>query len=310
MLTFSFILLIFFSGIYKYFYQKTSSNFVSAVITGLVFVLFFGVIGFIISTQVDSFSENYDKIWKWFWNLVSSNALVSQYFWDLNFQNIFSKIDFGAIGSSAISVVSGILWWLVTVWLLLIFILLEKDTFSKKIDIIFSDSSEKKIENIYWKIYEDLNVFIVSKFLIALLNGTVSWIIMLLFGLEFALLFALFVFILDFIPSVGWAIAMSLPFLYSFAAFDQTYLSFLLLACLMVPQFITWNVIEPRVMGKRLNLSSFIIILSLIFWSTLWWVAWAFLAIPLMVSINIVLSKFEVTQPIAIFLSQNWEIKK
>jgi predicted PurR-regulated permease PerM len=81
--------------------------------------------------------------------------------------------------------------------------LVEKDTFKKKIDIIFSDRSEKKIENIYSKIYTDLNIFIVSKFLIALLNGTVSGIIMLLFGLDFALLFALFVFILDFIPSVG-----------------------------------------------------------------------------------------------------------
>jgi predicted PurR-regulated permease PerM len=133
---------------------------------------------------------------------------------------------------------------------------------------------------------------------------------MLLFGLDFALLFALFVFILDFIPSVGWAIAMSIPFLYSFVQFDQTYLSFVLLICLMVPQFITGNIIEPRVMGKRLNLSSFVIILSLIFWSSLWWVAGAFLAIPLMVSINIVLSKFKATQALAVFLSQDWEIKK
>jgi len=58
----------------------------------------------------------------------------------------------------------------VTVGLLLVFILIEKDTFVKKIDIIFSDKSEKKIENIYGKIYSDLNIFIVSKFLIALLN--------------------------------------------------------------------------------------------------------------------------------------------
>ena len=57
-----------------------------------------------------------------------------------------------------------------TVGLLLVFILIEKDTFVKKIDIIFSDKSEKKIENIYGKIYSDLNIFIVSKFLIALLN--------------------------------------------------------------------------------------------------------------------------------------------
>jgi len=127
MLTFSFILLIFFSWIYRYFFKKTDSTLISALITGLIFVLFFGFIGFIISTQIDSFAENYDKIGKWFWNLVTSNSLFSRYFWDLNFQNIFSKIDFSAIGSSALGVISGILGWLVTVGLLLVFILLEKD---------------------------------------------------------------------------------------------------------------------------------------------------------------------------------------
>jgi len=310
MLTFTFILLIFFSGLYRYFFKISHSNIISASITGFIFVWFFGIIGFIVSTQIESFTENFDKIGKWFQGLISSNSLLNVYFKDFNIQQIFSNVDFSALWTSALWIISWFAGWLVTVGLLLVFILIEKDTFVKKIDIIFSDKSEKKIENIYGKIYSDLNIFIVSKFLIALLNWVVSWIIMLLFWLEFALLFALFVFILDFIPSVWGAIAMTLPFLFSFVQFDQSYMSFVLLACLMVPQFITGNIIEPRVMGSRLNLSSFVIILSLIFWSSLWWVSGAFLAIPLMVSINIVLSKFSITQPIAIFLSQDGQIKK
>ncbi len=310
MLTFTFILLIFFSGIYRYFCKLTHSSIISTIITGFIFIGFFAIIWFIITNQIESFTQNFDKVGKWFQNLISSNSYLENYFQNFNIQQIFASIDFKSLWTNALGIISGIAGWLVTVGLLLVFILIEKDTFKKKIDIIFSDKSEKKIENIYWKIYSDLNIFIVSKFLIALLNGSVSGIIMLFFWLDFALLFALFVFILDFIPSVGWAIALSIPFLYSFVQFDQTYMSFILLACLIVPQFVTGNIIEPKVMWSRLNLSSFVIILSLIFWSSLWGIAGAFLAIPLMVSINIVLSKFTITQAIAIFLSQDGQIKK
>jgi predicted PurR-regulated permease PerM len=51
-----------------------------------------------------------------------------------------------------------------------------------------------------------------------------------------------------------------------------------------------------------------VIMISLIFWSGMWWIVWAFLAVPLMASINIVLAQFKTTKPIAIMLSKNGNI--
>jgi predicted PurR-regulated permease PerM len=80
--------------------------------------------------------------------------------------------------------------------------MLEKNVFAKKFKKIFEKKSKKKAFEIYERIYEDMNLFFLSKFSLALLNATISAVIMFFFGLEYALMFALFVFLLDFIPAI------------------------------------------------------------------------------------------------------------
>jgi predicted PurR-regulated permease PerM len=131
---------------------------------------------------------------------------------------------------------------------------------------------------------------------------------MFFFGLEYALMFALFVFLLDFIPAIWGLIALALPFLYSFTVFESSVTPFILLACLFIPQFISGNVIEPKVMWNRLNLSGFVILLALIFWSGMWGLVGAFLAVPLMATMNIVFARFETTKWISVLLSKDGEV--
>lgn len=307
-LVFTTLLLILFSWIFQFFHKITGYNSISAVLTGGIFLWFFFLIWFIISSQIDSFVENFDKFGAWITALLGKLWIVGESLSGFDYEKIFESVDFKTLWSNALSTISSIAWGLSTVGLLLIFILLEKDIFLKKLDILTNKRTEKKVHSIYGKIYEDLNVFILSKFFVASINGLVSFVVMFAFGIEYALLFALFVFLLDFIPAIWWIIALSLPFLYSFVEFDTVWLSFALLACLLVPQFITGNIIEPRLMGKRLNLSSFVIIISLIFWSSIWGIAGAFLAVPLMASLNIVFARFELTKSIAVILSQDGEV--
>ena len=68
------------------------------------------------------------------------------------------------------------------------------------------------------------------------------------------------------------------------------------------------NFIEPRMMGRSLNLSSLVIIMSLILWGSIWGIIGMFLCVPIMVILNIVLAKFESTRPLAVMLSANGKI--
>jgi predicted PurR-regulated permease PerM len=68
------------------------------------------------------------------------------------------------------------------------------------------------------------------------------------------------------------------------------------------------NAVEPRLVGRSLNLSSLVIIVSLVFWGLVWGVLGMFLCVPFMVIINIALSKFDATRPIAILLSADGNV--
>ena len=305
---FTTILLFIFSGIYSFFKKYLSSHLISVLITAGIFIVFFFGVGYIISSEIDNFTQDIGKIGQWFTVLSQNLNFLPWSLWDMDITQLVQKIDFAGIGKNALGTISGIIGWLSTVAFLLIFLMLEKNMFEKKVRKILKKQEEKKFFKIYQRIYDDMNTFFLSKFSLALLNAVTSVIIMKLFGLEYALMFALLVFLLDFIPAIGWIIALSLPFLYSFVQFESNLTPFILLACLFIPQFISGNVIEPKIMGDRLNLSSFVILVSLIFWSAMWWIVWAFLAVPLMASINIVLAQFKNTKPIAIMLSKNGEV--
>jgi len=281
---FTSILLFIFSGIYSFFKKYLHSHLFSVLITMWVFITFFFWVGYIISSEIDNFSKDLDKIGEWFTLLSQNFDFIPNSVSEIDITKLSEKIDFAGIGTSALWAISGIVWWLSTVAFLLIFLMLEKNMFAKKFKKILPKWWEKKFVGIYQRIYDDMNTFFLSKFSLALLNAVTSVIIMKLFGLEYALMFGLLVFLLDFIPAIGGIIALSLPFLYSFVQFDSNLAPFILLACLFIPQFISGNVIEPRIMGNRLNLSSFVI------------------------SINIVLAQFKTTKPIAIMLSKNGKV--
>ncbi len=73
-------------------------------------------------------------------------------------------------------------------------------------------------------------------------------------------------------------------------------------------QVVMNNAVEPKLVGRSLNLSSLVIIVSLVFWGLVWGVLGMFLCVPFMVIINIALSKFEGTRPIAIMLSADGNV--
>jgi predicted PurR-regulated permease PerM len=79
----------------------------------------------------------------------------------------------------------------------------------------------------------------------------------------------------------------------------------IVLAALVVAQFVIGNILEPYLMGSSLNLSPFAILVGLTVWSGLWGVAGAFLAVPITAIMAIVFSEFAGTRPIAVLLSRN-----
>lgn len=224
---------------------------------------------------------------------------------------ISSNLNLTNIFNSLLSVISSISSNIMTIMFYLIFILLEAKFFSQKIELMVSSIDKRRnILSVLTKIENDVKSYFFIKIIVSFLTAFLSYIIMLVFGLDFAIFWALLIFILNFIPNIWSIIAVLFPSLLSFIQPDfWIYSSLIMISFLITVQMITWNFIEPKMMWNRLNLSPLVIVLALSFWWYLWGIIGMLLSVPLMVIINIILSKFEQTRPIAIFLSEKWELE-
>jgi len=134
-------------------------------------------------------------------------------------------------------------------------------------------------------------------------TGLLTGVILSLFGLDLAVVFGVLAFLLNFIPSVGSAIATLLPLPVALVQFDG---ALPVVFCILLPgvvQFTIGNVLEPRFMGTALALHPITILLSLVFWGMLWGITGMLLAAPITAVIKIVLDRIEATRPIGALLA-------
>ena len=73
-------------------------------------------------------------------------------------------------------------------------------------------------------------------------------------------------------------------------------------------QVVVGNVIEPRLMGRSLNLSPLVVIASLATWGSIWGVTGMFLCVPLTAILMIALAEFPRTRPVAVLLSADGRV--
>ncbi len=136
----------------------------------------------------------------------------------------------------------------------------------------------------------------------ALLFGLTLW----LFGVELALTFAVLAFFLNFIPNVGPVIAslLPVPVILMSQEMDGTQ-KILALVLPTTLQFLSGNVVEPRVFGRSLDLNPVVVVFGLVFWGTLWGMVGVFLAVPLTVALKTTLEHLGYTAPIAEILADH-----
>ena len=199
----------------------------------------------------------------------------------------------------------------ITVFLYLVFMLIERGRIFKKISLLGADDRQRRIIN---ETISDIGVmvrqYITVKTLSNLFTATMSYVIMLIIGVQFAGFWALLIFVLNYIPIFGAASAITLPVLLCLVQPDGGGVRMALIAAvsLIGAEQVMSNGVEPRLVGRTLNLSPLIILFSLGVWGSLWGFAGLLLSVPITVTVMIVLSQFAPTRPIAILMSDNGEI--
>lgn len=199
----------------------------------------------------------------------------------------------------------------VTIFLYTVFLLLERGRIFKKINLLSAGREQRAAVNETMRDIATLvRQYITVKTVMNLITAAISYAIMRGIGVDFAGFWALLIFVFNFIPIVGAISAISLPVILSLVQPEgggvQTAL--LTLALLVGAEQAMSSGVEPRLVGKSLNLSPLVILISLAVWGTIWGFAGMLLAVPITVTIMIILTQFQSTRAIAILLSDSGEI--
>ncbi len=155
---------------------------------------------------------------------------------------------------------------------------------------------------------ENMKKYLFVKTFISAVTGVLSYIWLRSLGLEFAGVWAFIVFITSYIPTIGAIVACSLPILYSLINAPTLQQPILVAAGLIALQIIFGNILEPKLTGKTLNLSTLAILINLVFWGMLWGIAGMFFSVPLLVATFIITAQFDSTRWIAVLLSADGKI--
>jgi AI-2 transport protein TqsA len=195
------------------------------------------------------------------------------------------------------------------IFIYVLFLLLEHRSFDRKLSYAIKDERRlNKTQQVIKKISTQIQSYLRIKTGLSIITAFLSYLVMYFVGVDFANFWAQLIFFLNFIPTIGSIIATILPCLLTILQFDSWAPFFVVGITLISIQFLIGNIIEPKVIGKSVNLSGLVIILSLALWGSIWGITGMFLCVPIMVILNITFSNFEQTRPISIMLSANGEI--
>ncbi|HLF14686.1 MAG TPA: AI-2E family transporter [Bacteroidota bacterium] len=201
--------------------------------------------------------------------------------------------------------VNSLLSNLVLVFIFLLLLLLGRDMLPKKLKYAFSQSLAGRLTDMTQGIRANIQKYLVIKTIIGLLAAGVVMLITLVFGLDFVIVWGILTYFLSFIPNIGSIVASVLPFLFALVQFDTPMTAVWIGVSIFAVKFSIGNLLEPRLMGRSIDLSPLLIMFSLIFWGSIWGIVGMFLSIPLTAIVKIVFDNVKPLRPIGILMGED-----
>lgn len=190
-----------------------------------------------------------------------------------------------------------------TVLLLMVFLLIEMKNGNEKIEMMFEGKRKTSVHNMVSKTIKEVVHYLSIKFFISFATSILVFILLMIMKIDFTIIWAFLAFIMNFIPTFGSIISVGITSLFALIQyFPNPIPMFVVLIGMTAINFTLGNIIEPKIEGDNLDLSPFIILVSLLFWGWMWGFVGMILSVPIMVILKIICENFKILHPIAILL--------
>lgn len=268
----------------------------------LILVGFFYLIGFFVQTRVMQFINQYDEY------AVQLNQIASDAMVRFNIpETYFDEFDWtGQIGKRLVNL-SGSFVNIVSnmgmILIFLVFMLLGKPYGRRKLHEAFQGDRAEKITSVTDSITGQISRYLSIKLAVSAVTAVLVYLALIIMKVDFPVTWAVFTFLLNFIPTVGSIIATVPPVLVALVKFYPGFWpAVIVLILLLAIQQTMGSFIEPKLMGDSLNLSPVVILLSLVFWGWLWGITGALLSVPIAAAIKIVCENIDALRPVSVLM--------
>jgi AI-2 transport protein TqsA len=300
-----------FLPLYKWLLEKRIPTFFAIVIIILIILILSNITSIFIIAGVNSFTAEFPKYEIKFQDIYNRLIIqfnltpedVSSFNESLRLKTLLLDGSLTTTLTTVFSTIIGIFGDFVLIILYMIFLLSELSSMKLRMLKAFSHERSKKLNKTFTDIFTDIRKYISGKTILSLIQAIVIGFYLWAFGVDFYFIWAFLFFITDYIPNIGSLIVTVLVGAVLFLQFDNFITPIIHLVVLVGIQNLKGNVIEPMVIGDKLDLSPLLILLSIIFWGYVWGIMGMILAVPIMSMIKIALINVESTRPIGILMS-------
>ncbi len=283
--------------------RKKIPHGLAVVIVLLLIIFIFLGLGRVIGGSLSEFSQDAPKYAA---SLTKMEASFFQYLQekgiDLADYELKKLLDPGKIitfTASILGELGALMSNMALIFFIVIFILIELGSFTVKARAI----SRKPVETLEYlaSISQSIRHYMSIKTLIGLMTGGFIWIWLTILGVDYAVLWALLGFLLNYIPNIGSIIAGVPTVLFALVQLGLGGALWTAVGYVTV-NMVIGNVIEPKIMGKGMGLSTLVVFLALIVWGFVLGTVGMFLSVPLTMTMKIILQQNPRTRWIAILL--------
>jgi predicted PurR-regulated permease PerM len=215
---------------------------------------------------------------------------------------ILEYFNLGAVMSMTAGLLKGLTSTLSSIVLILLtvtFILLEVSSFPVKLRAIMNDPKAEFPQ--FKKFIGDINHYLLIKTGVSVTTGIIIGIWMSILGVDFPVLWGFLAFLLNYVPNIGVVIAAVPAVILALIQYGFGQAALVAGGYLAV-NFIIGTIVEPKIVGRGVGLSTLVVFLSLIFWGSLLGLIGMVLCVPFTMTLKFALENREQTRWIAILL--------
>lgn len=218
-----------------------------------------------------------------------------------------AKINVGGMLGGLVGSVANIGSKIVLIVIYTIFMIIEFPFIKNKINYLFQghESQKQQTQNVLSYIVRDVNAYFRIKTLASIMTAVLCYVVLVAFNIDFPLFWALIVFLLNFIPTIGSIIAVLFPSVLALLQFVSFGKFAVVLILLIAAQLFIGNFVEPRIAGRILNISPLIILFALVFAGAIWGVVGMIISVPIVIVVKIIAEQFPMTRLISVLLSRD-----